>query len=97
MAEYRLTDSETVFRTNDGASIPNDLRNRDRAEYEAWLSKGNRPDPFAPPPAVEPQPSIEDRLAALEKRSAAVEAVAIEKGVFTKADVDGKADEPAKP
>ena len=62
MADYRLTDSEIVVRTADGAFIPDDPRNRDRIEYEAWLADGNEPDPYEPPVVVEPVPdTISDR------------------------------------
>lgn len=62
MADYRLTDSEIVVRTIDGAFIPADPLNRDRIDYEAWLADGNEPDPYEPPVVVEPVPdTISDR------------------------------------
>lgn len=53
MNVYVLTGSDIVIRIADNAHIPNDLDNRDRVEYEAWLSDGGTPDPYvAPPPPV---------------------------------------------
>lgn len=43
------TISGVIFRVADGAYIPPDPANRDRAEYEAWLAEGNAPDPPSPP------------------------------------------------
>lgn len=54
MAEYQLTATESVIRTADGASIPNDPANRDRAEYEQWLADGGVPDPYVEPEPVPP-------------------------------------------
>jgi hypothetical protein len=74
MAEYQLTATDVVIRTEDGASIPNDPANRDRAGYDEWLADGGVPDPYVPPPPVVPetQPETtvlynhENRLRAIE-------------------------------
>lgn len=59
MADYQLTGNETVIRTKDGAYIPNDPANRDRAEYDKWVAAGGVPDPYVPPPEVPPEPRPE--------------------------------------
>jgi hypothetical protein len=62
MSDYQLTDTDIVIRTVDGASIPNDPGNRDRAEYEAWLEDGGVPDPYVPPEPAPPTPTAEDQV-----------------------------------
>jgi hypothetical protein len=74
MAEYQLTASEIVTRASDGAFIPNDPENADRAEYEQWLADGGVPDPYvAPepsPPEAAPETTVlydhENRLRVIE-------------------------------
>jgi hypothetical protein len=49
MADYQLTATDSVIRTEDGACIPADPANRDWVEYQQWLADGGVPDPVKPP------------------------------------------------
>ena len=57
MAKYKLTNGETIIRTEDGASIPADPDNRDYAQYLADMEAGEEAEPADPEPkVVEPTP-----------------------------------------
>jgi hypothetical protein len=62
MSEYQLTATDSVIRTADGASIPNDPANRDYAEYLQWVEDGGVPDPYVEPEPLPPQPSNEQTV-----------------------------------
>jgi hypothetical protein len=62
MADYQLTATDIVIRATDGAYIPNNSANRDRAEYDKWLIAGGVPDPYVPPPEVPPTPTNEQQI-----------------------------------
>jgi len=66
---YKLTDTETIIRLADGASIPADPANTDYAEYLEWVADGNTataadaiPDPTYQENRVAEYPSIGDQL-----------------------------------
>jgi hypothetical protein len=63
MSNYQLTATETIIRTIDGACIPNDPANRDRAAYNVWLAVGGVPDPYVAPPAPPAQILSQDLMA----------------------------------
>lgn len=66
---YKRTSGNTVQRLSDGAFVPNDPRNQDWREYEAWAAKGNTPSAADPPP-----PPPKDEIAEIKQRLAALEA-----------------------
>ena len=73
MADYAMTANEhTVLRASDGAFIPDDPANRDFQEYLTWLSQGNKPDPYAAPPAPPPEPTMADLIRQLNELKAKI-------------------------
>jgi hypothetical protein len=65
MSDYQLTATEepcSVIREIDKACIPPDMANRDYAEYTKWVEDGGVPDPYVPPPVVEPVPTPEQEI-----------------------------------
>jgi hypothetical protein len=50
---YRLTSTSTIIRLSDNAAIPADPGNIDYREYQAWLTRGNTPQPA---PSAEASP-----------------------------------------
>jgi hypothetical protein len=69
---YKRTNSETIIRLKDNASIPADPANSDYAEFKKWLDKGNTPEPADPIPEPTYQekrraeyPSTEELIVAL--------------------------------
>lgn len=59
--------------------IPLDSSGEMPGKLQAWMDEGNNPDLFVPPPVVDPGPSVEERLAAIYQRLAAIES-AIKRG-----------------
>lgn len=51
---YKLTNSTSIQRLSDGASIPADEGNTDYAAYCDWMAAGNTPEPADVPPPPTP-------------------------------------------
>jgi hypothetical protein len=71
---YKLTDTDSIIRIADKASIPNDPANSDYAEYLEWVADGNTataadaiPDPTYQENRVKEYPPIGDQLDLLYK------------------------------
>ena len=73
---YQLTNSNSVIRLFDNATIPCDDANRDWQEYQLWLLTGNTPNPI--------EPIVEDEIPSPIK---VITDLLISKSVVTQADV----------
>ena len=68
MADYQLTATNYIIRTQDGACIPPDMANRDyngsemQPGYLQWVEAGGVPDPYVEPEPVAPEPTPEQQI-----------------------------------
>jgi hypothetical protein len=60
---YKLIINDMIVRIADNAGIPADPANTDYQQYLQWLSEGNTPEPYVPPPP--PIPATVTRFQAL--------------------------------
>jgi hypothetical protein len=72
---YKLTNTTSILRVSDNASIPNDELNTDYTEYLNWVSRGNTPEPTDVPPVKTPD---ELRLIKYAKRYESVKTIVSE-------------------
>lgn len=68
---FKLTNTTSIKRLSDGASIPADEGNTDYAAYRAWRAAGNTPEPADVP--IPPQPL--DQIRAIEQGAAVSDAM----------------------
>jgi len=62
---YRIVDSLTVQRVEDGSCIPTDPLNLDYKAYLGWVAEGNSPQPA---PEI-PGPTPQDQIDAIERQT----------------------------
>lgn len=55
---YKLTQSTSIIRIEDGACIPADPANSDYQHYLTWVDEGNSPEPSDPIKAADPLTQI---------------------------------------
>ncbi len=55
---YQIHNENGDVQRSDGAVIPNNPANRDWRKYQAWVDRGNTPEPMAEPQELLPNPLI---------------------------------------
>lgn len=83
MASYKLTKYGTLIRIQDGANIPTDPKNRDYAEYLAWLAT----DPKSQPDPADPE--LDAVSAILEKADTDITAAEVKRVLLRVAQAEG--------
>lgn len=63
---YKLTNTPSITRLSDGASIPPDIANNDYAAYLRWLAEGNTPEPADVP---DPKQIAQGKITTLESQN----------------------------
>ena len=72
---YKLNqNSSNITRLEDGASIPDDVQNKDYAYYLEWLAEGNTPEAADPIPEPVPAPTLVEQIMASPNDLAALKA-----------------------
>jgi len=83
MAIYKLVEAGIKKDNGDGSVsfIPVASGNADYEEYLRWIAAGNTPDPADAPPAPSTEPTLANRVAALES-------VLVSKSIIQQADLN---------